>query len=65
MLWKIQWILINIINDDLKKFLMELYSDYFDNIGGLINKIEQVEIKNTTRKYQNLPFKFMVMFICV
>ena len=44
---------------------MELYSDYFDNIGGLINKIEQVEIKNTTRKYQNLPFKFMVMFICV
>ena len=65
MLWKIQWILINIINDDLKKFLMELYCDYFDNIGGLINKIEQVEIKNTTRKYQNLPFKFMVMFICV
>ena len=65
MLRKIQWILINIINDDLKKVLMEFYSDYFDNIGGLINKIEQVEIKNTTRKYQNLPFKFMVMFICV
>ena len=40
----------NIIDDDLKKFLMTFCSDYFDDIVGLISEIKQVKIKNTNTK---------------
>ena len=53
----------NIIDDDLKSFLMKCYSDYSNNICGLIEEIKRIEIKGTTQKYQNLLFKFTVKFI--
>ena len=40
----------NIIDDDLNMFLMKFCSDYFGDIGGLINEIKRVEIKNTNTK---------------
>ena len=55
----------NIIDDDLKKFLMKICSDYFGNISNLIDEKIEFKSKIQAQKYQNLPFRFIVMFICV
>ena len=55
----------NIIDDDLKNFLIEICSDYFGNIGNLIDEKSELKSKIQAQKYQNLPFRFIVMFICV
>ena len=54
----------HIIDNDLKYFFMKVCSDYGNDIFGLTEEISKLKPKIQTQNYQNLFFKFMVMFIC-
>ena len=54
----------HIIDNDLKYFFMKFCSDYGNDIFGFTEEISKLKPKIQTQNYQNLFFKFMVMFIC-